>query len=41
MEMQNSTAKQSFDIILMMFGRGYFTLLSTEDCKYVIASEME
>ena len=31
--MQNSTAKQSFDIILIMFGRGYFTLLSTEDCN--------
>ena len=41
MEMQNSTANQSFDIILMMFGREYFTLLSTEDCKYAIASEMD
>ena len=41
MEMQNSTVKQSFDIILTMFGGEYFTLLSTEDCKYVVASEME
>ena len=34
--MQNSTAKQSFDIVLTMIGKGLFTLLSTEDWKYII-----